>query len=95
MLSPSLNAFTRWTAINSIQLYQQHVSPWKGFSCAHRILYGESSCSEYVKNLLLEPELTSVVQRSVQRFQSCALAAQELRLKSQGGCIVIPCCIPL
>jgi putative component of membrane protein insertase Oxa1/YidC/SpoIIIJ protein YidD len=95
MLSTSLDAFTRRTAINSIEFYQQHISPQKGFSCPNRILYGEKSCSEYVKNLLLRPDLTSVVQMSVQRFRSCSLAAQELRSKSQGGCIVIPCCIPL
>jgi hypothetical protein len=34
-----------------------------------------------------------MVQMSVERFQNCTLAAQELRLQSQGGCIVIP--IPL
>ena len=88
-------ALTRRTMIGSIQLYQQYLSPRKGFACPHRVLYRESSCSDYVKDVFLNSDLTSALQRSVHRFRSCGAAAQELRLKNQGGCIVIPCCIPL
>jgi putative component of membrane protein insertase Oxa1/YidC/SpoIIIJ protein YidD len=95
MYSARLDTFARQTAIGSIQLYQQYLSPRKGFSCPRRLRYGERSCSEYVKHLLLEPDLNLAIQKSVQRFQSCALAAQALQLQNQGGCIVIPCCIPL
>ena len=97
MLSPSVEALTRRTMTGSIHLYQQHLSPRKGFSCPHRLLYSESSCSDYVKDalLLLTSDLKSAIQSSVKRFRSCSAAAQELGLKNQGGCVVIPCCIPL
>jgi putative component of membrane protein insertase Oxa1/YidC/SpoIIIJ protein YidD len=95
MNSLSLDTLTRQTAIQSIQLYQRHLSPRKGYSCPHRVLYQENSCSDYVKSLLMKQDLTSTVQMSMQRFRSCALAAQKLKLQNQGGCIVIPCCIPL
>ena len=93
MLSPSLDSFTRRATVNSIQLYQQYISLQKGFSCPHRILYGEGSCSDYVKSLLLDSSLIAVAPMSLKRFRSCAVAAQELQ--SQEGCIVVPYCIPL
>jgi len=33
-----------------ISLYQRYVSPYKGFRCAHRVLHGGDSCSEYIQN---------------------------------------------
>ena len=33
--------------VTVIRLYQRHVSPYKGFSCAHRVLCGGLSCSAY------------------------------------------------
>lgn len=30
-----------------IRLYQRYISPYKGFSCAHRALSGGKSCSHY------------------------------------------------
>ncbi len=35
------------TASVAIELYRRHISRHKGFSCAYRIILGESSCSEY------------------------------------------------
>ncbi|HAZ49213.1 MAG TPA: hypothetical protein DDW76_23430 [Cyanobacteria bacterium UBA11369] len=35
--------------IASIKAYQRYISPHKGFSCAHRLLYGGESCSGYIK----------------------------------------------
>ncbi|WP_404790052.1 membrane protein insertion efficiency factor YidD [Altericista sp. CCNU0014] len=95
MYGARLKPLVRQAAIDSIQFYQHRLSPRKGFSCPHRILYGERSCSDHVKHLLFEQDLASVVQLSGRRFRSCASAARELQLQSQGGCIVIPCCIPL
>jgi putative component of membrane protein insertase Oxa1/YidC/SpoIIIJ protein YidD len=91
----SVEALTRRTTIGSIQLYQQYLSPRKGFACPHRVLYRESSCSDYVKDVFLNSDLRSAIQLSIHRFRSCGAATQQLRLKNQGGCIVIPCCIPL
>lgn len=95
MHSAILDGLTRQTAIHAIELYQQHLSPRKGFECPHRVLYGDESCSDYVKLLFHQQNLASALRQSVQRFQSCGLAAKTLHLQTHGGCIVIPCCIPL
>lgn len=55
--SSSFEAIARSTAIRSINTYQTRISPRKGYSCPHRLLHGGESCSEYVKNLLLEQSL--------------------------------------
>ncbi|NJO94377.1 MAG: membrane protein insertion efficiency factor YidD [Hydrococcus sp. RM1_1_31] len=95
MYSSSFATVTRHSAIQSISLYQQYLSPKKGFSCPHRILHGGASCSQYVKNLLLDQNLESAVKMSIQRFRNCAKASRALRhQKVEGGCIIIPCCIP-
>jgi len=91
----SIDRLSRSTAVHAIALYQRQLSPRKGFSCPHRILYGEASCSEYVKDLLLHQSLKSAVRQSFQRFHDCNAASRTLQAQSQGGCIVIPCCIPL
>lgn len=37
----------KYLALWAIRAYQRHVSPWKGFSCAYRVLTGGDSCSAY------------------------------------------------
>lgn len=59
--------------------YQKFLSPHKGFSCAHRILYGEESCSQYVKRAVREHGLRQAVLMSRDRFQACKAAHQILR----------------
>jgi putative component of membrane protein insertase Oxa1/YidC/SpoIIIJ protein YidD len=94
----SLNNFqtlVRQTAVNSISLYQKNLSPKKGFSCPHRLLYQGVSCSDYTKELFMSKRLIDVVPISFNRFRDCALASRALKSqRSQGGCIIIPCCIP-
>jgi len=34
-------------ALWAIRAYQRHLSPWKGFRCAYRVLTGRDSCSAY------------------------------------------------
>jgi putative component of membrane protein insertase Oxa1/YidC/SpoIIIJ protein YidD len=92
----SFEALTRQGAIDSIDLYQQYLSPIKRFACPHRLLHSEESCSQYVKNLLLYQPLDIVIQMSAQRFRDCAAASRTLsRQTAEGGCLVIPCCIPI
>jgi putative component of membrane protein insertase Oxa1/YidC/SpoIIIJ protein YidD len=91
----NVESLTRNTAIGAIDLYQHHLSAKKGFSCPHRLLHGEASCSEYVKHLLIDQDLATTMQLSMQRFRACASASQTLQARTQGGCIVIPCCIPI
>jgi putative component of membrane protein insertase Oxa1/YidC/SpoIIIJ protein YidD len=92
----SFEILTQRTALWSIDAYQKYISPRKGFACPHRLLHGGLSCSDYVKELLTHQNLTSAIQSSTRRFRDCALASKALKSeKREGGCIVIPCCIPL
>lgn len=65
--SPLLKAI----AIASISRYQKHLSPHKGFSCAHRILYGGDSCSEYIKTAIVQKGLSGAIGLSQHRFAAC------------------------
>ena len=87
----------RKIAIDAIATYQTDLSPRKGFACAHRMLHGGESCSKYIKSLLGEEGLMSAVQLSRQRFKACATASHSLKATSSisGGCIIIPCCLPI
>lgn len=85
-------------AINSIIAYQKHISPLKGFSCPHRLLYGGDSCSNYVKRMLSERSFIEAAKSSLQRFKDCTRATQTLKTNSSTNdfrCIIIPCCLPL
>jgi putative component of membrane protein insertase Oxa1/YidC/SpoIIIJ protein YidD len=93
MSAAAINSFATQTAIASLNLYQQHLSPRKGFSCPHRLLHGKDSCSDYVKQILLTQDLGAALRLAPTRFKDCKAAAQALQ--GSGGCIVIPCCIPL
>ncbi len=93
MSAAAIDSLTTRTAIASLNLYQKHLSPRKGFSCPHRLLHGKDSCSDYVKQILLTQDLWAALQLAPSRFKDCKAAAQTLQ--ASGGCIVIPCCIPL
>jgi putative component of membrane protein insertase Oxa1/YidC/SpoIIIJ protein YidD len=92
----TIESFASRVAIASLNSYQKHLSPRKGFSCPHRSLYGSESCSDYFKGILMNHDLKTAIQMSPQRFKACKIAAQTLQSqKAEGGCIVIPCCIPI
>lgn len=96
MYSFSPETVMRQVVVHSINLYQKNLSPHKGFDCPHRLLYGEASCSSYVKTSFLNQDLGSAIRLSSQRFRDCSLASQILKSQKSGsGCIVIPCCIPI
>lgn len=71
----------RQIAIASIKSYQRYISPHKGFSCAHRVLYGGESCSGYIKHTIAQNGLLEALKASQQRFEACRQAS--LILKSQ------------
>lgn len=97
MSATTVELFTTQAAIAALNLYQQHLSPRKGFSCPHRLLYGNDSCAAYMKQMLIKQDLRTALRLAPQRFQACNIAAQTLQRQqvSSGGCIVIPCCLPL
>lgn len=76
-----LQKFVSALVVASISLYQRYLSPIKGFSCAHRLLHKDESCSAYIKRTLQEQDLMTAISMSRQRFHDCYRASQELSSK--------------
>lgn len=96
MQATTLDSFVRQMTIRSIEAYQVHLSPKKGFSCPHRLLHEGESCSSYVKEMFTTNNFLSAVQMSRKRFSECAAAAQNLKGQQAGfRCIILPCCFPI
>ncbi|HEY9726224.1 MAG TPA: membrane protein insertion efficiency factor YidD [Chroococcales cyanobacterium] len=81
MQTTSLDRFSRHTASALITSYQKHISPKKGFSCAHRVLHGGESCSGYIKRTILEQGLMRAIPLSRRRFRACKAASQVLNTR--------------
>ncbi|MEE3718238.1 membrane protein insertion efficiency factor YidD [Tumidithrix elongata RA019] len=81
-----LDTTARKIAVTSIAGYQRYISPHKGFSCAHRILHGGESCSQFVKRVIIEEGVMTAVKASRQRFQACKEANQILKARRMGIC---------
>lgn len=96
MTVSTFESYASQMAIASINVYRTHISPRKGFSCPHRLLHENESCSDYAKRVFTEQRLSTALQMTSQRFRDCKAAATMLSLqRAQGGCIVIPCCLPI
>lgn len=65
-------------ALRAIDIYQRHVSPRKGFVCAHRVLHGGESCSEFGRRAVMESGVLRALRRLQTRFQECRAAATVL-----------------
>ncbi|MEH2199617.1 membrane protein insertion efficiency factor YidD [Nostoc sp.] len=76
------DSFTRQVSAAAISGYQKHISPHKGFACAHRILYGGESCSGYFKRVIAKEGLQVAFVNSRERFQACKQANQILRRRA-------------
>lgn len=81
MNTPWLDSGVRHIAVGSISAYQKYISPHKGFSCAHRLLHGGESCSQYIKRMVAQAGLTEAIKASRQRFQECREANQILKAR--------------
>jgi len=57
-----------------INSYQRHLSPKKGYPCAHRLIYGGDSCSQYVKKTLTDKSLFEATVLAKRRFRECNIA---------------------
>ncbi|MGB3508332.1 MAG: membrane protein insertion efficiency factor YidD [Microcoleaceae cyanobacterium] len=69
-------------AVTLISGYQKYISPRKGFSCAHRVLYDGESCSEYIKRMFIEQDLSRAIKVANHRFTACKKAHQIIKLKA-------------
>jgi putative component of membrane protein insertase Oxa1/YidC/SpoIIIJ protein YidD len=73
--------FASQAAESAIVAYQQYVSPFKGFRCAHRALHGGPSCSEFARRLVVRRGVGDMLPLLIRRFDACTRAAM---LLSQG-----------
>jgi putative component of membrane protein insertase Oxa1/YidC/SpoIIIJ protein YidD len=71
-----INRFADW----AIGQYQRHLSPRKGFTCAHRKLHGGASCSGYFRELVTTEGFTQAIQPFQQRLVDCRKANDRLRM---------------
>jgi putative component of membrane protein insertase Oxa1/YidC/SpoIIIJ protein YidD len=81
LLSPanSLDRILARLTVGMIRIYQRHLSPIKGYSCAHRLHHGGLSCSEFGRRAF-EAEGMAGGWRSLRgRFKECRAAAIALR----------------
>ncbi|BAZ19110.1 hypothetical protein NIES4071_109950 (plasmid) [Calothrix sp. NIES-4071] len=78
-----LNNLIRQLIVININWYQRCISPHKGYSCAHRVLHQGESCSQCVKRVFLEQDLSTAVKLTHQRFKECGDAVHTLDLQRQ------------
>ena len=72
--------------------YQVHLSPRKGYACAHRIAHGGTSCSGAVRELVRGRGVVRALMPTVTRFVACWHAARLLMASDVRG---VCCCGPI
>lgn len=65
-----------------IRFYQRHLSPLKGFRCAHAARHGGPSCSHAVLAIVEERGLVGGWPEVRARFAACRLAYADLRAEA-------------
>jgi len=76
----------------AIERYQQRLSPRKGYSCAHRVAHGGTSCSAEVRAIVRRRGVVRGVAPTVRRFAACYTAATMLMASDVRG---VCCCGPI
>lgn len=76
--SIGLEALTNSLADKAVRDYQQYISPYKGFSCAHSKLHEGSSCSGYFRESLAVNGLSSTLNNFPDRLRACQNAHRNL-----------------
>lgn len=66
-------------AILFINIYQKHISPKKGYVCAHRYYHGGDSCSEYTKKCIMEFGVIRAIPLFFERLDDCKKTYNELK----------------
>ena len=69
-----------WTAIKAINFYQKFISPYKGFSCAHRVATNEVGCSGYGKKVIGRYGIIKGIKLLNRRFYDCSWHAANLNM---------------
>lgn len=77
--------WSAYLATRAIRGYQRWISPYKGFVCAHRKLYGGCSCSEFARLAILKRGLSAALPDILRQFADCRVAARILRRRRLVG----------
>jgi putative component of membrane protein insertase Oxa1/YidC/SpoIIIJ protein YidD len=80
-----LQKFTGNLVDCAIRDYQRYISPHKGFSCAHRKLHGEASCSGYFRESVANEGLSKSLQLFPERLAECKEASLILQSQKFGS----------
>jgi putative component of membrane protein insertase Oxa1/YidC/SpoIIIJ protein YidD len=75
------SSWTCYLVVLCIVGYQRYLSPHKGFSCAHRVLHGRHSCSEFTKRTVQRRGVVKAVPLVRRRFAACEKASDDLKQK--------------
>src|SRR5688572_8983793 len=70
---------TTAAAVTAIGFYQQFISPYKGFRCAHRVKHGRMSCSQFARRLIEKVGLLRFAPIFRKRLRRCGDAAAALK----------------
>lgn len=65
-------------ALGLIWGYQQYVSPYKGFRCAHSVMHGGPGCSGYAKERIRDVGVITAIGEIRKRLRECGQAAHAL-----------------
>ncbi|MEM1426302.1 MAG: membrane protein insertion efficiency factor YidD [Cyanobacteria bacterium P01_H01_bin.130] len=74
-----LDRLFRRILIRSIGFYQRRLSPYKGFSCAYRVLHRTHSCSQATQEILRDHSLVEALPRIRHQFCQCRDAMHVIR----------------
>lgn len=81
-------------AVQGVRFYQRHLSARKGFNCPSGRLYGDTTCSAAVRDILLERGAVAGAPLIAAQLKRCQEAAKQLRLagepRAQFFCCVLP-----
>ncbi|SDA42718.1 MULTISPECIES: membrane protein insertion efficiency factor YidD [unclassified Janthinobacterium] len=67
----TLDTCGKHLALWTIRAYQRYLSPWKGFSCAYRVLTGRDSCSAYGYKVIARHGLRAGLPLLQRRLRAC------------------------
>jgi len=68
----------KYLALALINFYQNYLSPYKGFSCAHSALNKGDSCSQAIKKIIIKHGLWRSYPLIKNRFKDCKTAYKQL-----------------
>lgn len=100
MLPKSIDQVTdeviRYITFGMIDFYKHYVDPYKRGKCAHRLLHGGLSCSEYISSVASEYGISEAIPLVQQRYADCRdahllLKQDLLAYDDHNSCVDVEC----